>query len=258
MNFETIKKIKKYLKNKLEVLKPKKNYVKYRNVILPPRNLRYCGEAFKEDSYFIQSGIEETQRLTGSLGLTHKSYLLDIGCGPGRLPIGILKAIGEINYQGVDVDQKSIDWCNKYISRLHPSFRFIWVNAKNDRYNPEGIEMDGNFRLPFNFNSFDIIYLHSVFTNMLEKDVRIYIKEFSRVLKPCGRLFLTAFIEENVPDITVNPDNYLRSCHGPLNIVRYEKNFFLSMFLDNGFNIQRFDHGLEFGGESGLYLAPIM
>ena len=257
MNFEKIKRIEKHLKNKLRVLKPKKNYVKYRDVILPPRNLRYCGEAFKKDSYFLQSGEEEAQRLTGPLGLTHKSCLLEIGCGPGRLPIGILNAFGEINYWGVDIDQKSIDWCNRYISRRYPPFRFIWISAKHDRYNPQGPEMDDNFRLPFSSNSFDIVYLHSVFAAMLDKDVRIYIKEFNRVLKQGGKLFLTAFIEENVPDITVNPDNYVMKCRGPLHITRYEKNYFFSMFRDSRFKIQRFDYGMELGGQSGLYLENL-
>ena len=104
---------------------------------------------------------------------------------------------------------------------------------------------------------FDIVYLHSVFANIIEKDVRIYTKEFRRVLKPDGRLFLTAFVEENVPDITINPENYVMPCSGALHIARYEKKFFLSIFEDNGFKIERFDYGAELGGQSGLYLKRI-
>lgn len=202
----------------------------------------------------MKSGEEEALRLIGSLGFTKESYLLEIGCGPGRLPIGILKVLGETNYQGVDVDKRAIDWCKKHISASHPAFKFDHINARNERYNPQGIEMNDSFSLPYGRNSFDIAYLHSVFTNMIEKDVRIYIKEFRRLLKQGGRLFLTAYVEERVPDITVNPDNYGLPGSGPLYIVRYEKVFFLSLFRDNGFSVERFDHGTELDGQSGLYL----
>jgi len=71
---------------------------------------------------------------------------LDVGCGQGRLPIGILRVIGEINYMGIDVDKASIDWCRRHIERNHPSFKFKHVNFRNERYNNDGIEISDSFR----------------------------------------------------------------------------------------------------------------
>lgn len=114
--------------------------------------------------------------------------------------------------------------------------------------------MDETFSLPFEGKTFDIIYHHSVFAAMLEKDVRIYIKECRRVIKSTGKMFLTVFVEENVPDVTYNPEDYVMPCSGPLHITRFEKSFFLSIFEENGFHVRRFDHGLELGMQSGVYL----
>jgi ubiquinone/menaquinone biosynthesis C-methylase UbiE len=110
------------------------------------------------------------------------------------------------------------------------------------------------FSLPFDPGVFDIIYLHSLFSNLIEKDVRIYAREFRRLLSPRGRVFLTAFVEEGVPPVTINPENYVVKCHGPLCIVRYEKGHLCSVFESCGFEVERFDYGKELDRQSGIYL----
>ena len=40
---------------------------------------------------------------------------------------------------------------------------------------------------------------------MLSDDVIFYLKEFNRILKPGGRVYMTAFVEENVPEEEENP-----------------------------------------------------
>ena len=210
-------------------------FVLFKGSCLPPRHLRYCGERFRDDRAFLESGENEAQRLVSSLELHRGSSLLEIGCGPGRLAIGLLRYLGPINwYHGIDIDRKAIQWCTRFISRYHPTFRFEAIDASHDRYNPTGQPMDERFSLPFAAESFDIIYLHSVFANMVEYDVRVYAREFQRLLKPDGRVFLTAFVEEEVPPVTLNPEGYVMPCTGPLHIARYEKTFFFSLFTDHG------------------------
>ena len=100
------------------------------------------------------------------------------------------------------------------------------------------------FSLPFDPGVFDIIYLYSVFSNLIEKDVRIYTREFLRLLAPPGgRVFLTAFVEEGVPAVTVYPENYVMEweCQGPLNTVPYEKGHLSSIYESCGFEAERFD-----------------
>lgn len=47
---------------------------------------------------------------------------------------------------------------------------------------------------PFEDQSFDFIFLTSVFTHMLERDVERYYAEIERILKPNGRVYATMFI----------------------------------------------------------------
>ena len=65
--------------------------------------------------------------------------------------------------------------------------------------------MDAGFQIPISDRQFDIIYLFSVFSHMTSDEVQLYMGEFQRLLAPSGKMFLTAFVEEAVPDMTINP-----------------------------------------------------
>lgn len=230
--------------------------VKYKNVTLPAKHLRFCGREFRDDEYFLASTQAEADRLTEHLGLTVNTSVLDVGCGVGRLPIGILSQIGEIrDYRGIDVSKISIRWCQRRIARKHPSFQFVHIDTRNALYNPHGRTADIGFRLPFNDQEFDIIYLYSVFSHMPDEDIRVYLKEFQRLLAPSGKVFLTAFIEEGVPDMTFNPSDYRMDWKGPLHCVRYDRDFFESLLADNDFAVEDFVYEKETDGQSALYIS---
>lgn len=230
---------------------------RYGDVLLPARHLRLCGGLFRDDSFFLDSAHAEADRLVELLGLTANSALLDVGCGYGRLPIGILNRIGEVRlYQGIDVEKSSVDWCNRYINTKHPNFKFLHVDVSNSRYNPQGVEITLDFKLPFADYTFDVIYLFSVFSHMVIEDIKIYLKEFNRLLSKNGMIFLTAFIEEDVPEMSINPEGYRRgSWKGELHCVRYNKNFFENILAENGFKIKRFDYEKIVHGQSAIYLS---
>lgn len=229
----------------------------YDGSLLPPPELRFCGPAFRDDATFVESADAEARRLVG-LGATKESRILEIGCGPGRLPIGIIRVIGEVDsYVGIDISRRSIRWCTRHIQREHPSFAFHRVDAQHDRYNPDGPVMDESFTLPIPDDYFDVVYLHSVVANMIERDVRIYSHLFRKTMRPGALLFFTAFVEDDVPPSTINPDDYLIKPSGRLHFVRYERRHLISIFEDAGFTLERFDHGAELDGQSGIYLrAP--
>lgn len=98
---------------------------------------------------------------------------------------------------------------------------------------------------------------------MLTDGVRAYLKEFHRILRPEGRIHLTAFVEEGVPDVEENPEGYLgREWEGDLYCVRYERKFFESLLDEAGFKLDRFAQstGKEQGeqgewGQRGIYIS---
>lgn len=233
-----------------------RDYVVYEGVTLPPRDLRLGGPSFTDDAAFLRSAQAEARRCVERLGLKGESRLLDVGCGMGRLAIGISSQVGEIRqYWGVDVNETYIRWCQGHIEKHHPSARFLRLDIQNPRYNPSGQGLPADFRFPFPEQSFDIVYLFSVFSHMLEADVRIYMQEFHRLLGPGGRLFFTAFAERGVPPVSVNPAGYRREWSGPLHCVRYEMGLLTSMVEEAGFTIDRLDYATEIDGQSAFYAA---
>lgn len=229
----------------------------YDGCVLPGRHLRFGGRHFRTNAGFLNSACKEAERLVSKCNLNQNSCTLEIGCGPGRLAIGILKSVGEIKqYSAIDVNKTSVEWCNKYIQEKHPTFNFIHLDVANPRYNKNGKLEQDSISLPFEDRTFDIIYLYSVFSHLVTKDVETYCSEFARLLKPHGKVFLTAFVEKNVPDITVNPEDYQgRWWHGALHCVRYNMDFVEKIFNNNRLNIDHFEHAKETDGQSAYYLS---
>ncbi len=224
---------------------------------LPPAALRRCTTEFKDDEYFVESAVAEARKLVEHCGLTTASRVLDVGCGPGRLPVGILGRLGSIGtYQGIDVDEQAIAWCRRWIEPEHDDFRFTHLDIHNDRYNPTGaVRLDDRFRFDFDDGCFDVIYLYSVFTHMTVRDITIYLAEFRRLLAPGGRVFLTAYLEDDVPDVGINPADYREASNSPLHRVRLNRAFFESLLATHGLAMVRFDHACEHDGQSGVYLG---
>jgi SAM-dependent methyltransferase len=229
-------------------------YVRHQGVRLPPARLRFCGPEFKDDGYFLASARAEADRLVAECGLTALSRVLDVGCGPGRLAIGIASRLGAVaEYRGLDVHLPSIRWCTRHVARLNPAFRFQHLDVKNARYNPDGTVAADGARLPLPDAHFDVVYLYSVFSHMLADDVRGYLGELRRVTSPGGRLFLTGFLEEGVAEVSENPAGYGQAWTGPLHCVRYERGAFQRMLRDAGFEVTKVVHGRETDGQSAVY-----
>jgi SAM-dependent methyltransferase len=234
-----------------------KDYSKYKGVILPPGKMRLMGDKFYDDAFYLESSLREGERFITKLPVTKDTEMLEIGCSSGRSVIGLIQKAGPIKrYVGVDANKRNIDWCNKYLGGNYPYCEFVNVDLWHILFNPNGsVKLDENFRYPFNNNAFDIVYLQSVLPNSVDWEIKIFAKEFYRLVKPGGTLFLTDFIEENVPYMTENPENYKMVCTYPRQIVRFEKNYFIKMFTDAGFELKTFIYGTEVDGQSELYFT---
>lgn len=229
------------------------DHVTHEGVRLPPPHLRFCGPEFQDDGYFLASARREALRLAAEAGLTSGSRVLDVGCGPGRLAIGLLDLPGGVaEYLGLDVHRPSIEWCRRNLGRANPAFLFHHLDVRNDRYNPGGSQPAGAVRLPAESGSHDVANLYSVFSHMLPSDVEGYLHELRRILSPGGALFFTAFVEAGVPEVSVNPPGYVRSWGGPLHCVRYERGYLERMLDEAGFAVEKLAHGTETDRQSAI------
>jgi SAM-dependent methyltransferase len=51
-----------------------------------------------------------------------------------------------------------------------------------------------HYKIPADNATVDLVILFSVFTHMLRDDLRFYLSEFRRILRPAGRVYATVFL----------------------------------------------------------------
>jgi ubiquinone/menaquinone biosynthesis C-methylase UbiE len=128
-------------------------------------------------------------------GLQPHHDVLDAGCGVGRMAYGLAFYLAPAaRYEGFDIVADSIAAAQRTFGPHRPSFRFRTVDVWNSMYNPNGRVRAGELAFPYPDASFDFAFLTSVFTHMHARDLRHYVDEFARVLRPGGRLFVTCFL----------------------------------------------------------------
>jgi cyclopropane fatty-acyl-phospholipid synthase-like methyltransferase len=231
---------------------PMKNRL-HQGMIIPPSDLTPCGRLTATPEQFYLSACEEADRLRNEMHLTGKSTILDIGCGVGRLPIGLLaRRMPFLSYLGIDVDPKRIKWCDKYLKAKDDRLAFQYVNVKNDRYNPAGKDQ---LNIGILGKKFDVIYLYSVFSHLLQGDVEKYLEIFHDSLTDFGRCFVTIFVADNVPPCTENPSDFgVLKWQGRLHCVLYSRENWESMVQHAGLEITKVVSDVNIDGQTGYYL----
>lgn len=144
---------------------------------------------------FPKAGEKYLQLFIELGGLEPDHAVLEPGCGSGRMaqPLtGYLSATG--SYDGFDVMTEAVDTCVEAIGATHSNFHFRHVDIQNPVYNPCGKLHSESFSFPYADESFDFVFLTSVFTHMLPPEVRHYMEEIRRVLRPTGSAFMTFFL----------------------------------------------------------------
>jgi SAM-dependent methyltransferase len=158
--------------------------------LVPPRRMFPVGP---ED--FRASGEKFFGLVRELVDLRPDEKVLDVGCGTGRLarPLsGYLSNAGA--YDGFDVSEIAIRWCQRHYAADYPNFRFRHVNVANGAYNPDGGNAAERLAFPYGDASFDLVILASVFTHMLPAEIEHYTDEIARVLAPGGRCLVTFFL----------------------------------------------------------------
>jgi SAM-dependent methyltransferase len=226
--------------------------IQYEGFPLPPRSLRIGGPEYQDDRFFVEYGEADARLLVDWFGLDETTQVIDVGCGQCRLAIGLMRQLGTIGrYVGLDLDAPSMDWGTRHLTALDPRFEFRLLDVQNERYNPGGPRLDDQFRFPFADDAFDLVHMGGVSPHLDADEHRIYLREFRRLLRPEGHLYMTSFVEDDVPSVTVNPEGYLgASWTGPRNCIRYERHFFFSLLEAAGLHINRFEHGTAMFGMS--------
>jgi SAM-dependent methyltransferase len=144
----------------------------------PPAGLRFRVHGDLDLESFLETGkqcvgdirraLEEVDRDIGSF-----EAVLDFGCGCGRTLLWLGPWAEQSELHGTDIDREAISWCQHSIQFA----RF----AVNDALPP----------LPYADESFDLVYLISVFTHLTEDLQFRWLEELRRVTRRGGYVLVT-------------------------------------------------------------------
>ncbi|MFB3888413.1 MAG: class I SAM-dependent methyltransferase [Candidatus Bathyarchaeia archaeon] len=215
----------------------------------PPRRLR---RLVGTEDVFSEVGEEFLKYFKDLCGLKPDERVLDVGCGSGRIACVLARYLnGQGSYEGFDIVREAIDWDRKVISAKFPNFHFQLSDIYNKSYNPKGKVTASEYRFPYADETFDFVFLTSVFTHMLPPDREHYVSEIHRVLKPGGRCLATAFLlnEESLRLSETVKETYIkfpfqfegyRSSNAVFHesAVAYEEKTMLALFERHGLRVK--------------------
>ncbi|WP_075217284.1 class I SAM-dependent methyltransferase [Mongoliimonas terrestris] len=154
---------------------------------------------FVGDGDYRAIGTEFLKHFVRLGGLKPSDRVLDIGSGIGRMAMPLTQFLDEeASYDGLDPVAEGVAWCAEVITPFYPNFRFARLDVAHPIYNPKGRLKGAEMALPFPDRRFDFCFLTSVATHLPPDEVKAYAAEIARVLAPGGRLFLTAFVMDDI------------------------------------------------------------
>ena len=177
--------------------------------LVPPKGMIFTGAGD-----FEKIGNKMANKIITECKLQPDDYVLDAGCGIGRIARPLTKYISSKGaYYGFDVVPEGVAWCKRNYGQF-PHFHFTHVPVENDLYNNNAQVKDWQFRFPYDDAYFSAVIVVSVFTHMQLQGVENYLHEISRVLRPGKYCFSTFFIMTEERSLNVNSffkykfDNY--------------------------------------------------
>jgi SAM-dependent methyltransferase len=120
-------------------------------------------------------GFSERLIVDKFVPVPQNGFLIDIGCGPGRLA-RYLAARNDLRYLGTDVVDELLEVARKEVQR--PDWKFASVK---------------DFTIPASDSSADVVVIFSVLTNVYHEQGFAILSDAARVLKSGGRLLVTYF-----------------------------------------------------------------
>jgi SAM-dependent methyltransferase len=194
-----------------------------RGLDLPPHRLR----GLVGEGDFTAVGEEHLRYFIEYGKLRPSQTVLDVGCGVGRMALPLTRYLSDQGeYHGFDPAAEGVAWCTEHITSRFPNFHFQVADLHNEFYNPLGKYNSENFRFPYPDDSFDFIFLTSVFTHLFPDALSNYFSEIVRVLRKGGRSFITYLL--------LNPGSIelIKEGHSSLNFIHELKGCWTA-FPDN-------------------------
>lgn len=230
--------------------------------LIPPAKLLFDGSSSVEEFVAVGEGFTKAYILERAK-LLPSERVLDLGSGNGQKARVLTQYLNENgSYEGLDIVKSGIDWCRKAYARF-PNFNFrLAENLYNSHYTPKGSIRADEYELPYNDEEFDLVFCASLFTHLLPHETQNYVSQIRRVLKPEGRLVMTAFLlnsdttgtaDKGTIKFPVERDGYrIAKANDPSWAVALPESFVRETLETRGMRICEITYGFWAGGRDLL------
>lgn len=146
------------------------------------KNLRHTPNGLQSYLNGGKRDHEMMMKILGEAGFSIQpgQKVLDFGCSTARILRWFKEDAEKAEFWGVDIHAGDISWCKMHLS---PPFKFATTTTQP--------------HLPFEDNTFDLIYAGSLFTH-IDDQADSWFLELRRVLKPGGLAYVTIHDEHTV------------------------------------------------------------
>jgi SAM-dependent methyltransferase len=232
---------------------------------LPPLWLRRHVGAVRR----YRSSAREMAAWCNNLNIVSPDYVvLDVGCGAGAMAVELAGALGPGGrYVGFDVHRGAIGWARRAFA-ADTRFRFEIAEVASP-FSGGGNGTNLEYRFPIGDGEADLVLAKSLFTHLVEREARHYLREIRRTLRPGRAAAVTAFLfaPESRTGRGLSPQFRFADSSGrvrwkwkarPESAVAYERGLFLAMIEDAGLRLQWFCQGFWPGESARLTAQDIL
>jgi hypothetical protein len=226
---------------------PRAVYREFRD--LPPNDLR-CrvgvgNRLFANQVLHIKQGYNFWLYAFSNGWCDFSSAIVEIGVGCGRRAFHVRDFQLHLerfngSYLGIDIDEELLNWCR---ANFDQRFEFVQSSHSSRSY-VNTAATEGYFRIPRADESIDFVFGTSVFSHLLEPQVRNYLEEGARVLKE-GRVMAMSCFCIDLASASVGDRHsftwqigsaFVQSLKQPEAAVAYESEFIKKLAIASGFS----------------------
>lgn len=173
---------------------------------LPPNHLRVRvgvrNKVFLNQVLCLKSGYNFWLHAFASRLCDLNSQIVELGCGYGRKAMHLRNYYMQGTrftgrYVGIDIDDEQLNYARAHFPA--PQFQFFTSSHASKTYAATGTSRTGGapacaeYRLPVADDSQDFVFSTSLFTHLLEPELRNYLQESQRILRPGGWMQMNVF-----------------------------------------------------------------